>query len=45
MTVTTGASEEVPEAELRLPEEVGVPEVERVSETEVDPERPVSLEG
>lgn len=45
MTVTTGTTEEVPKAKLELPEDVSVPEVDRVSEAEVDPEAPVPLEG
>lgn len=45
MAVTTGTAEEVPEAELRLPEEVRVPKVERVSEAVVDSKTPVPLEG
>jgi hypothetical protein len=44
VTVTTGAGDKVPKAELRLPEEARLPKVERVSEAVVDLETPVPLE-
>ena len=41
--MTAGTVDELPKAELRLPEEAAVPE--RVPETVLDPETLVPLEG
>lgn len=45
VTVTTGTRDEMPNAELRLPEEARAPEFERLLEAVADPETPVPLEG